>query len=55
MGCSNTVNRPALVSNQCSTFDKEIDVANTLLARDYKGFGNQSMNGVITTLGVKND
>ena len=36
-----------LFSNQCSKFDKEIDVANTLLARDYKGFGNQSMNGVI--------
>jgi hypothetical protein len=29
-------------------FDREIDVANTLLARDYKGFGNQGMNGVIT-------
>ena len=36
-----------LFSKQCSTFDKEIDVSNTLLARDYKGFGNQSMNGVI--------
>lgn len=38
---------PGLFSNQCSEFDKEIDVANTLLARDYKGFGNQAMNGVI--------
>lgn len=37
----------ALVSKQCSRFDKETDVANTLLARDYKGFGNQAMNGVI--------
>ena len=36
-----------LFSKQCSIFNKEIDVANTLLARDYKGFGNQSMNGVI--------
>lgn len=36
-----------LFSKQCSIFDKEIDVANTLLIRDYKGFGNQSMNGVI--------
>jgi hypothetical protein len=26
---------------------KPIDIANTLLARDYKGFGNQAMNGVI--------
>lgn len=23
------------------------EVSNTLVARDYKGFGNQSMNGVI--------
>lgn len=36
-----------LFSKQCGQFDKEIDVANTLLARDYKGFVNQSMNGVI--------
>jgi hypothetical protein len=37
-----------LFSKQCSQFKKETDVANTLLARDYKGFGNQPMNGVIT-------
>ena len=37
----------ALVSKQCSQFDKKTDIANTLLARDYKGFGNQAMNGVI--------
>jgi len=36
-----------LFSNQCGKFEREIDVANTLLARDYKGFGNQPMNGVI--------
>lgn len=36
-----------LFSKQCSELDKEVDVANTLLARDYKGFGNQAMNGVI--------
>jgi len=23
------------------------DIANTLMARDYKGFGNQAMNGVV--------
>lgn len=40
-----------LFSKQCSVFDKETEVANTLLARDYKGFGNQSMNGVV----CKND
>lgn len=39
--------KTGLFSKQCSQFNKEIDVANTLLARDYKGFGNQSMNGVI--------
>lgn len=37
-----------LFSKQCSQSKKETDVANTLLARDYKGFGNQPMNGVIT-------
>lgn len=36
-----------LFSQQCSKFDKKTDIANTLLARDYKGFGNQSMNGII--------
>ena len=39
--------KTGLFSKQCKIFDREIDVANTLLARDYKGFGNQSMNGVI--------
>ena len=34
-------------SKQCSKFNKEIEVANTLLARDYKGFCNQGSNGVI--------
>ena len=36
-----------LFSNQCSSFEGKSDVANTLLARDYKGFGNQRMNGVV--------
>lgn len=39
--------KTALVSDQCGKLDKYTDCANTLLARDYKGFGNQSMNGVI--------
>ena len=30
-----------------SQIEKQIDIATTLMARDYKGFGNQSMNGVI--------
>lgn len=48
MGCYSDIT--CLLSNQCGYFDKEIDVANTLCARDYKGFGNQQMNGVITKL-----
>lgn len=36
-----------LLSNQGKHFDKETDIANTLMARDYKGFGNQAMNGVL--------
>lgn len=36
-----------LVSSKGEKFEKEIDTANTLLARDYKGFGNQAMNAVI--------
>ena len=36
-----------LVSSKGEKFEKEIDTANTLLARDYKGFGNQATNAVI--------
>lgn len=36
-----------LLSQQGKKFDKTTNVANTLMARDYKGFGNQSMNGVL--------
>lgn len=35
------------LKNQATTFDGLTDVAHTLMARDYKGFGNQSMIGVI--------
>lgn len=51
MGCGSSLIKTGIFSQQCQKFDREIDVANTLLARDYKGFGNQGMNGVIT----KND
>lgn len=37
----------AIISNQCGMFDKFTDTAHTLMARDYKGFGNQAGNGVI--------
>lgn len=36
-----------LLSHQATKIDKETEIANTLMARDYKGFGNQAMNGVI--------
>lgn len=36
-----------LVSNKGEKFERETEYANTLLARDYKGFGNQAMNAVI--------
>ena len=36
-----------LLSNQATQIEKQIDIATTLMARDYKGFGNQHMNGVI--------
>lgn len=35
------------LKDQETTFDGLTDVAHTLMARDYKGFGNQSMTGVI--------
>lgn len=37
-----------IVSNQCGLFNRFTDTACTLMARDYKGLGNQAGNGVIT-------
>ena len=39
-----------LISKQGTKFEKETEYANTLLARDYKGFGNQAMNAVISEM-----
>lgn len=36
-----------LLKNQGSELDKFTDIATTLMARDYKGLGNQTGNGVI--------
>ena len=36
-----------LFSKQCGVFNGEREIANTISARDYKGFGNQGMSGVI--------
>lgn len=38
---------PVLLKSQGSEFEKFTDTATTLMARDFKGFGNQSMTGVI--------
>ena len=38
---------PALLSQKAGKLEKFVDVASTLLARDYKGFGNQATTGVI--------
>ena len=37
----------ATLSNCASKINSFTDIAHTILARDYKGFGNQEMNGVI--------
>ena len=36
-----------LLSHQATKIEKEIEIAATLMARDYKGFGNQAMTGVL--------
>lgn len=36
-----------LLSQQGTKLEKKTEIANTIMARDYKGFGNQAMNGVI--------
>lgn len=38
---------PVLLSQKAGKLEKFVDVASTLLARDYKGFGNQATTGVI--------
>lgn len=37
----------SLISKQGTKLEKYTSIANTLMARDYKGFGNQGMNGII--------
>lgn len=37
---------PVIVKNQGRDIVKEIDKSHTLMARDYKGFGNQEMTGI---------
>lgn len=39
---------PVLLSKQATKFEKTVDICNTLMARDWKSFGNQPMCGVVT-------
>lgn len=41
-----------LVGKQATEFKRKTDVSNTLMARDYKGFGNQEMNCVIEPIRI---
>lgn len=36
-----------MLSEKGTRFERETDIASTLMARDYKGFGNQAMTGVV--------
>lgn len=40
-----------LLSNKGTQYEKTTEVAATLMARDYKGFGNQAMNAVVEVVG----
>ena len=42
-----TNNQSILVKNQATEVSKTIDTANTLMARDWKGFGNQDMVAIV--------
>jgi len=46
-GTDEKIRQGAVVTNQAKHIDHFTDYANTLMARDYKGFGNQGMNAVI--------
>lgn len=48
VGSYSDTRQVAIISKCGKCVDKFTDCANTLLARDYKGFGNQGMNGVIS-------
>ena len=39
-----------LLSNQGTKFERKTDIANCLMARDYKGLGNQIGNGIMEKL-----
>lgn len=39
--------KSALLKNQATEFVKYTDISETILSRNYKGFGNQEMSAVI--------
>ena len=43
----NDERKSVLVKNQATEYTKTIDTANTLMARDWKGFGNQDMVAIV--------
>lgn len=45
----------AIVTNQAKNIDHFTECANTIMARDYKGFGNQGMNAVISCRTARKD
>lgn len=45
----NYIQETVLLSNKGTTYEKTTECVATLMARDYKGFGNQAMNAVIET------
>lgn len=47
MGYGSSVIMTGIFSQYGTKLDHESIVANSILARDYKGFGKQSQNGVI--------
>ena len=42
-----------IVSNQGKEIVRKTEIANTLMARDYKGFGNQEMTGVFKNMRIR--
>ena len=46
-GQRNDENKSILVKNQATEYTRTIDTANTLMARDWKGFGNQDMVAIV--------
>lgn len=54
--CENENTRQgAIISKYAEHIDRLTDCANTLMARDYKEFGNQRMNAIITSKSTRKE